>query len=95
MSRLIMVKLRELGQAQIYNTQELQLKEGDCVIVEHDRGLDYGEVICPKKGALLEQAAKESPKKIVRLAKEADYKQIEDNRVKAKEAFNTCAKKIA
>lgn len=94
MPRLIMVKLRELGQAQIYNAQELQLKEGDCVIVEHDRGLDYGEVICPK-GAALEQVAKESPKKIVRLAKEADLKQVEDNRVKAKEAFNTCIKKIA
>jgi cell fate regulator YaaT (PSP1 superfamily) len=94
MSRLIMIKLRELGQAQIYNAQELQLKEGDCVIVEHDRGLDYGQVICPKN-AVLEQASKELPKKIVRLARDADYKQIEDNRVKAKEAFNTCVKKIA
>ncbi|MFH0739262.1 MAG: stage 0 sporulation family protein [Candidatus Omnitrophota bacterium] len=94
MSRLIMVKLRELGQTQIYNAQELQLKERDYVIVEHDRGLDYGQVVCPK-GAVLEQGSKESPKKIVRLAKEADIKQIEDNRVKAKETFNTCAEKIA
>ncbi|MBM3255057.1 MAG: stage 0 sporulation family protein [Candidatus Omnitrophica bacterium] len=94
MPRLIMVKLRELGQAQIYNAQELQLKEGDYVIVEHDRGMDYGQIVC-LKGAALEQGPKESPKKIVRLAKDTDIKQIEDNRVKAKEAFNTCSEKIA
>ncbi len=94
MSRLIIVKLRELGQAQIYNAQELQLKEGDYVIVEHDRGLDYGQVICPKD-AVLEQTPKESPRKILRMAREADLKQIEDNRSKAREAFTTCVKKIS
>jgi cell fate regulator YaaT (PSP1 superfamily) len=33
-------------------------------------------------------------KKIIRVAKDSDLKQIEDNRAKSREAFNTCLKKI-
>ena len=41
-----------------------------------------------------EDAPKELPKKIIRLAKESDLKQVTDNAIKAKEAFNACEKKI-
>jgi cell fate regulator YaaT (PSP1 superfamily) len=64
------------------------------VIVEHDRGQDYGQVVsccshgCPGKDT------KEPAKRIIRLARDTDIKQIEDNRAKAKEAFNSCSKKI-
>lgn len=93
MEGMIFVRLRDSGQAQFYNAPGLEVKEGDHVIVEHDRGLDYGKVVpvkCPKAAA----ASKEPPKKIVRIAREADLKQIEDNRAKAKEAFSSCVKKI-
>jgi len=90
---MILVQLRELGQAYPYNAQDLELKEGDYVIVEHDRGLDYGRIVCPK-GHNQQAESKEPIKKIVRLAQENDLKQIEDNRIKAKEAFGTCGKKI-
>ena len=42
-----------------------------------------------------EQGAKDIPKKVVRLARENDLKQIKENRVKAKEAFSACVKKIS
>jgi len=94
MEKLILVRLRDAGQAYFCNVPDLvEVKEGDYVIVEHDRGLDYGQIISPKD-AVSETKSKEAPKKIVRLAKEADLKQIEDNRLKSKEAFNTCLKKI-
>jgi cell fate regulator YaaT (PSP1 superfamily) len=72
---------------------EFEVKEGNYVIVEHDRGLDYGRIIPPGE-ASLDNASKEPIKKIVRLANDSDLKQIEDNRLKAKEAFDTCIKKI-
>jgi cell fate regulator YaaT (PSP1 superfamily) len=93
MERMILVRLRDSGQIYSYNAQDLAVKEGDYVIVDHDRGLDYGQIISPKD-AVLETNAKESIKKIVRIATDSDSKQIQENRVRAKEAFNTCINKI-
>lgn len=88
-----MVRLRDFGQLYFYKAPELEVKEGDYVIVEHDRGLDYGQIVSPKD-ALDKSQAKEELKKILRLAAEVDLKQIEENRDKAKEAFGSCVKKI-
>jgi cell fate regulator YaaT (PSP1 superfamily) len=115
MERVICVRLRDTGQSFHYLAGEISLKEGDYVIVEHDRGLDYGQVVCmgsggveikdrdardkeledsePKEKDFKEAGEKQLVKKIVRLAKEGDLKQIEENRAKSKEAFNTCIKK--
>ena len=62
------------------------------MIIEHDRGLDYGQIISPKDATA--SNSKEPLKKILRLTSESDLKQIIENRAKAKEAFNTCLKKI-
>ncbi len=72
---------------------DLTLKEGDLVIVEHDRGLDYARVASGNQ-CLLDKAPHEPLKKIMRLASSDDLKQIEENRIKAKEAFFACSKKI-
>ncbi len=93
MEKLIFVRLRDSGQVYFYNACNLEVKDGDYVIVEHDRGMDYGQIISPKDTDLKEKA-KEPVKKILRQARDSDLKQIEDNRLKAKEAFNACVKKI-
>ena len=93
MEGMILVRLRDSGQVHFYNAGNLGVKEGDYVIVEHDRGLDYGQIVSEAE-AMPATDSKEAPKRIIRLAKEADLKQIEENRGKAKEAFNTCIKKI-
>jgi len=93
MEKMIIVRLRDSGQTYFYNAQGLEVKEGDYVIIEHDRGLDYGQIVSPKD-ATVDTKSKEPIKKIVRLANDSDLRQIEDNRAKAKEAFNTCVKKI-
>ncbi len=91
---MVSVRLRDTGQNFVYNAHDLEVKENDYVIVEHDRGLDYGQVVSLK--AEPDQEAPKAPvKRIVRVAKEADLKQIEDNRARCKEAFTTCQKKIA
>ena len=94
MEGVILVRLRDSGQVHPYNPGNLNVKDGDYVIVDHDRGMDYGQIVSPKENMEVENVPKEQLKKIVRLAGEADLKQIQDNRIKAKEAFNTCFKKI-
>ena len=95
MEGLIRVQLRDSGLTQFYQAGNLNLKEGDYVIVEHDRGVDYGQVLLPLSVHCCAQVnPKEPPKKIIRLARENDLKQVEDNRIKAKEAFSACLKKI-
>lgn len=107
------VKLRESGQVLCYKACGIPVKTGDYVVVEMDRGLDYGHVVSetignadgPKPGegqkegkakpAAQEEKTQEEPiRKIARLATEHDLKQIDDNKLKAKEAYADCFKKI-
>ncbi len=89
----IFVRLRDSGQIFSCSGIGLTLKEGDLVICEYDRGLDYGRIVsssqCP-----LDKAPQEPLKKIIRLVSEDDLKQIEENRIKVKEASCACSKKI-
>lgn len=94
MQDLIPVRLRDAGQIYFYKTGQLTLNDGDCVIVEHDRGLDYGQIV-PHVEAVTEAKSREAVKKILRLVTDIDLKQIEENRIKAKEAFSACVRKIA
>lgn len=102
MEKLIQVRLREAGQTLAFkHTFEPEkeavdrLKAGSWVIVEADRGLDYGYVISEDAPAKACGKKQEEPvRKVVRLASTNDLKQIEDNKIKAKEAFSDCQKKI-
>ncbi|MBM3244740.1 MAG: stage 0 sporulation family protein [Candidatus Omnitrophica bacterium] len=88
------LRLRDSGSVYFCDSaSELGAKESSYIIVEHDRGLDYAQVVSPTDAAP-ENISKEPIKRIVRIATEADIKQIGENRQKAKEAFNSCAKKI-
>ncbi|MFH0913102.1 MAG: stage 0 sporulation family protein [Candidatus Omnitrophota bacterium] len=93
MTDTILVRLRDSGQTYSYKATNLNAKVGDYVILEHDRGLDYGQIVSPKD-ASLDNKSNEPLKKIIRVALESDLKQIADNRTKSREAFNTCLKKI-
>ncbi|MFH1578490.1 MAG: stage 0 sporulation family protein [Candidatus Omnitrophota bacterium] len=93
MEKIIEVKIREYGPVSYAKVDSDELKIGDYLILEQDRGLDYARIVavinCSRKipeGRLI--------KKTVRRATEADLKQIEQNRKKAKEALNTCTGKI-
>ncbi len=88
------VRLRDSGQVFAYPKTALAVKEGDCVIVEHDRGLDYAFIVPPVKEKDDHACGKEPPKKILRLAVPQDLKQIADNRARAKEAASSCGMKI-
>ncbi|MCM8790976.1 MAG: stage 0 sporulation family protein [Candidatus Omnitrophica bacterium] len=93
MYEVIQVRLREAGKITYFSTSGMKFKVGDYVIVEADRGLDYGQVITEKE-AILDSDIEEPLKKVIRKANPWDMHQIDKNRKKIKEVMDTCSRKI-
>jgi cell fate regulator YaaT (PSP1 superfamily) len=93
MQKLVQIKLREFGPIISFDEGALNGKAGDFVIVEAERGVDYGQIVSESEMAL-EEKIKEPLRKILRLATDQDLKQIQDNRARIKDAFSSCSKKI-
>ena len=71
-----------------------KVKTGDYVIIEAERGREYGQVISEPE--LVSEAEIEAPlRKIIRVATRDDLRQIQENKKKTKEAIDICTKKIA
>lgn len=94
MKTVISVRFREGGKAYFFSPGELEIKEGDGVIVETARGTEFGDVVgAPQQ---VEEDKIVAPlKEVQRVATEHDREQRDKNRAKEKEAFATCLKKIA
>jgi len=90
----IYVKLREAGPVNYFKGGQLVLKGGELVIVEAERGADYGYVL-PKDCKHLGEKLEGPLRKIIRIATPADLEQIKKNRASIKGVSDTCVKKIA
>lgn len=93
MSRVISVRFRKGGKTYYFSPGELEIKEGDGVIVETARGTEYADVV----GAVQEIDEEKliSPlKEVVRVATPYDTEQRDINRAKEKDAYATCMKEI-
>ncbi|MFA5148170.1 MAG: stage 0 sporulation family protein [Candidatus Omnitrophota bacterium] len=90
---VIQIRLREGGKTQYYELGNTKPKIGDTVVVEADRGLDYGDAISDVE-SVPKLTGEEPVRKILRIATAADVDQIKKNREKTREAFTTCQKKI-
>ncbi len=91
MEAIVQIRLRDMGSVLCYRAEGLALKSGDLVILEVERGIDYGQVLAEP---VLAEKVDDSIKKVLRVAHDADRKQIDDNRKKAHEASITCSQKI-
>ena len=89
----IQIRLRESGNISYYNTNHMKPKVGDYVIVEVERGQDYGEVVGEQE-VILEADLDKPLKKIIRIATKEDMNRINENRRRIKSVFQTCLKKI-
>lgn len=88
MIKIVMVRLREAGNVVAYVAPD-EVELNDYVIVEADRGTDYGEVL-----EINEQESSKVSKKVIRIANKDDLAQIEDNKKQAKNSIRDCYKKI-
>ncbi|MDD4202930.1 MAG: stage 0 sporulation family protein [Candidatus Omnitrophica bacterium] len=93
MQEVIQVRLREAGSIHCFSANGLKFHAGDYVIVESDRGLEYGHVIVEPE-MVLEKDVEQPLRKIIRKTNPWDHKQIENNKKKAKELMGSCHKKI-
>ncbi|MDD5422467.1 MAG: stage 0 sporulation family protein [Candidatus Omnitrophota bacterium] len=93
MYEVIQVRLREAGKITYFSTGGMKFKVGDCVIVEADRGLDYGHVLSDTE-AILDSDVEEPLKRVIRKANPWDMHQIDKNKKKIREVMDTCSKKI-
>ncbi len=89
MLKIVDVKFQEWGKMYSFDTQGLDLKEADKVIVETDGGLCFALV---KKGPYECEDVSNSKgfKKVLRKATEEDLMQIERNKEKERDAYNKC-----
>ncbi len=93
--RIALVRLRSVGQVTSYSISE-EVGLGDYVIVEADRGLDYGEVIeiSESDDFFSPGSPQATHKSILRKATAEDLRQIKANKEEAGQAMKTCELKI-
>ena len=93
MGKIIGVQFQKNGKMYYFDPNGFDIKTGDYVVVDTTRGPDLGEVIMGTRE--IEGEESRFPlKKTLRIATEQDIQHGRDNRVKEKEAFSVCQKKI-
>lgn len=93
MANVIGVHLRNGGKIQYYDPGDNEIRMHDHVIVESSRGVEYGMAMTlPRE--VDDKHFKSAPKKIIRIATEADDAKNAENREKEDEAYRVCKKKI-
>jgi len=93
MIRIVPLKFQPAGRHYNFNATTLELKTGDKVIVETDRGRAMAiVVVAPKE--IPDNEAPEGLKSILRLASEEDLALAETNSAREKDAFTHCMQRI-
>ena len=93
MTKVVGVRFRNVGKIYYFNPKGYKVSIGDHVIVETARGIEYGKVVLGPKN-IEEEEVVHPLKEVLRVATKEDEEQEQMNRVKEKEAFKICQKKI-
>ncbi len=93
MTEIISVRFRTGGKQYYFDPLGQRVEEGQAVIVETGKGLEYGT--CVRGNTAIDDGAVVQPlRPLVRLATEKDEKQVRDNRRREKEAMRICQQLI-
>ena len=93
MIKVIGVRFRKAGKVYFFDPVGLEIKTGDCVIVETARGIEYGRVVIGSK-EVEDDKVIQPLKSVIRVATEEDHAIERRNKEKEKEAFAICLEKI-
>lgn len=93
MVKVIGVRFRTAGKIYFFSPGKLDISQGDHVIVETTRGVEYGRVVSGPKEVKDEEVI-QPLKSVIRVATEQDKRTVERNQEKEKEAFQVCQEKI-
>ncbi|WP_040209926.1 PSP1 domain-containing protein [Clostridium polynesiense] len=94
MITVVGVRFKKAGKIYYFAPADLNVHQGDYVIVETARGIEFGEcVIGPKE--ITEKEIVSPLKNVLRVAGEEDTEKHQENQRKEKEAFEICLNKIS
>lgn len=94
MTKVVGIRFKPVGKIYYFNPEDFDLNVGDGVIVETTRGVEFGTVVLVNKE--VDETTFNMPiKSIIRKATDEDIAQVEENKIKTKEAFDICLEKIA
>ena len=90
---VIGVRFRQTGKIYYFDPNSFKIEQGENVIVETARGLEYGQTVVGNKFVPNTEIVPPL-RKVVRKATPADDVHHEQNNLKEKEAFDICLQKI-
>lgn len=93
MAKVIGVRFRSAGKVYYFAPEDLDISQGDHVVVETARGVEYGYVVLGIK-EVDDDKIIQPLKPVMRVATPEDDEKAEKNREKEKEAFKICLEKI-
>ena len=94
MIEIISVRFKNGGKQYYFNPNGLKFAEGDGVIVETSRGVEYGE--CTQANSMIDEMELTAPlRPVLRAATAEDKATVEKNKEKEEKAFQICQEKIA
>ena len=93
MIEIISVRFKNGGKQYYFNPNGLKFEEGDGVVVETSRGVEYGE--CTQPNTLIDEMELTAPlRPVLRAATTEDKETVEKNKEKEAKAFQVCQDKI-
>ena len=93
MTKIVGIRFRNVGKIYYFDPKNYKMQPGDHVIVETARGVEFGRVVLGPK-EVGEEEVVHPLKEVLRVATQADEEREKQNRLKEKEAFKICQKKI-
>ena len=94
MVKVIGVRFRRTGKIYYFDPAGLNIEDGEHVIVETARGVEYGNVVLGVR-EVEDDKVVQPLKPVIRVATPEDDKVDADNRLKEKKAYEICLEKIA
>lgn len=91
--KVVGVRFRKAGKVYFFDPLQFDIKQGDNVIVETARGVEFGKVVMGVRD-IPEEKVTLPLKPVLRMATEEDAKVQEANALKEREAFKVCLEKI-
>ena len=93
MTKIVGIRFRNVGKIYYFDPKNYKMQVGDHVIVETARGVEFGRVVLGPK-EVGEDEVVHPLKEVLRVATQADEDREQQNRIKEKDAFKICQKKI-
>ena len=93
MTKIVGIRFRNVGKIYYFDPKNYKMKISDHVIVETARGVEFGRVVLGPK-EVGEDEVVHPLKEVLRVATQADEDREKQNRLKEKDAFKICQKKI-